>query len=71
MILKIRQVGEPALRQKSRPLSLEEIRSQYNLTYVLAEPSGKGTYHRIRVEVVAPEQKDVKVSVRSGYVERK
>lgn len=29
MILKIRQVGEPALRQKSRPLSLEEIRSQY------------------------------------------
>ncbi len=29
MILKIRQVGEPALRQKSRPLSLEEIRSRY------------------------------------------
>jgi peptide deformylase len=28
MILKIRQVGEPALRQNSRRLSLEEIRSQ-------------------------------------------
>ncbi len=29
MILKIRQVGELVLRQKSRPLSVEEIRSQY------------------------------------------
>src|SRR5256885_17020465 len=29
MILKIRQVGEPVLRQKCRPLSLEEIRGQY------------------------------------------
>jgi peptide deformylase len=29
MILNIRQVGEPLLRQKSRPLSLEEIHSQY------------------------------------------
>lgn len=49
----------------------EEIRSQYSLAYVLAEPSGKGTYHRIRVEIVAPEQKDVRVRVRSGYVARK
>jgi peptide deformylase len=29
MILKIRQVGELVLRQKSRPLSIEEISSQY------------------------------------------
>jgi len=29
MILKIRQVGEPILREGSRRLSLEEIRSQY------------------------------------------
>jgi peptide deformylase len=29
MILKIRQVGELVLRQKSRPLSVEEISSQY------------------------------------------
>jgi peptide deformylase len=29
MILKIRQVGELVLRQKSRPLSVEEIGSQY------------------------------------------
>ena len=29
MILKIRQVGEPGLRQPSRPLSMEEIRSDY------------------------------------------
>ena len=29
MILKIRQVGELVLRQRSRPLSLEEIASQY------------------------------------------
>src|SRR5215469_15491665 len=29
MILKIRQVGEPVLRKRSRRLSLEEIRSQY------------------------------------------
>jgi peptide deformylase len=29
MILKLRQVGEPVLRQKSRRLSLEEIRSPY------------------------------------------
>ena len=28
MILKIRQVGEPVLREKSRPLRLDEIRSQ-------------------------------------------
>jgi len=29
MILKIRQVGELVLRQKSRPLSMEEIRGRY------------------------------------------
>lgn len=29
MTLKIRQVGEPVLRQKSRPLSVEEIRGRY------------------------------------------
>ena len=29
MILKIRQVGEPVLRQCSRPLTMEEIRSRY------------------------------------------
>ena len=29
MILKIRQVGELVLRQRSRPLSMEEICSQY------------------------------------------
>ena len=29
MILKIRQVGEPVLRQRSRPLRIEEIHSQY------------------------------------------
>jgi peptide deformylase len=29
VILKIRQVGEPVLRQRSRPLRLEEIHSQY------------------------------------------
>ena len=29
MIFKIRQVGEPVLRQKSRELSLSEIRSRY------------------------------------------
>ena len=29
MVLKIRQVGEPVLREVSRPLSLDEIRSQF------------------------------------------
>ena len=49
----------------------EELRNQYNITYILADPPGSGTYHRVRVEVVVPEQKDVKVRVRAGYVARK
>ena len=49
----------------------EELRNQYSLTYVLANPPGKGTYHRTRVEVAAPEQRDVKVRTRAGYVARK
>ena len=46
---------------------LSEIRGQYSLGYVSTNTSRDGRWRRVRIRVLRPDLKDVRVRARAGY----